>query len=86
VTRGADAEAMANNAHGHSHDRDGGYVRSLVLRAWLEPGTHPSLRVRVVEIDAGRHEQPVVVTASIDQTCQTVRRWLETLPEPGGER
>jgi hypothetical protein len=84
VTRGADAEAMANNARGHSHDRDGGYVRSLVLRAWLEPGA--LLRVRVVEIDAGRHEQPVVVTASIDQTCQAVRRWLETLPEPGGER
>lgn len=85
MTRGADAGAMAINAHGHRHDRDEGYVKSLVLRAWLEPDAHPSLRVRVVEIDAGRQEQPVVVTASIDEACQAVRRWLEALPEPGGE-
>lgn len=74
---------MTTNA-GRSQNRDGGYVKSLVLRAWHEPGAYPSLRVRMVEIDAGRNEQPVVVTASIDQACQTVRRWLETLPVPEG--
>jgi hypothetical protein len=67
-----------------SPNRNGGNVRSLVLRAWLEPGACPSLRVRLVEIDAGRNEQPVIVTTSIDHACQTVRRWLETLPVPGG--
>jgi len=75
-----------DGSRGRGPNRDGGYVKSLVLRAWLEPGAHPPLRVRVVEIDAGRNEQPVVVTASIDQACQTVRRWLETLPAPGGGR
>jgi hypothetical protein len=65
-------------------DRDGGKVKSLVLRAWLEPGAQPSLRVRMVEIDADRDEQPVLVTASIRQACRAVRRWLEKLPAPGG--
>jgi len=57
----------------------GGRVRSLLLRAWLEPNTRPPLRVRVLEIDPDHHERPVVVTVSIDEVCQTVRQWLETV-------
>jgi hypothetical protein len=38
----------------------------------------------MVEIDADRDEQPVLVTASIRQACRAVRRWLEKLPAPGG--
>lgn len=55
-----------------------GSVRSLVLRAWLEQGAGQRLRVRAVEIDPGLSERPVVITASIDEACQAVRRWLES--------
>src|SRR5689334_20265858 len=64
----------------------GGYVRSLMLRAWLEVDARPSLRVRVVEIDPAHNEQPVVVTTSIDEACQAVRRWLEALSVRKGGR
>jgi hypothetical protein len=57
-------------------------MRSLVLRAWLEPGV-PHLRVRVVEIPPGRSERPVAVTTSIDETCRAVRNWLETMQARG---
>jgi hypothetical protein len=64
----------------HSQGRPGsGDVRSLVLRAWLEPGASPHLRARVVEITPGRGERPVVVTTSVDEACRAVRNWLETL-------
>jgi hypothetical protein len=66
-----------------------GNVRSLVLRAWLEPHASPSLRIRIVEIDPGPSERPVVVTASVDDACRAVRRWLEALQwheVGGGER
>lgn len=56
-----------------------GEMRSLVLRAWLEPGVPPRLRVRAVEIAQGRGERLVVVTTSVDEACGTVRSWLETL-------
>ena len=56
-----------------------GDMRSLVLRAWLEPGLPPHLRVRVVEITPGRGERPVIVTTSVDEACRAVRNWLETL-------
>ena len=56
----------------------GGSVRSLVLRAWLEQGTGRRIRIRVVEIAPGLSERPVSITASIDEACQAVRRWLES--------
>lgn len=66
------------------HGEDGqhpvnGNVRSLVLRAWLEPHVSRPLRIRIVEIDPGLSERPVVVTASVDDACRAVRRWLEAL-------
>ena len=60
-----------------------GDVRSLVLRAWLEPGDPPHLRVRVVEIGPGRGERPVAVTTSVDEACRGVRNWLEALQARG---
>ena len=60
-----------------------GNVRSLVLRAWLEPGVPPHLRVRVVEISPGRGERPMVVTTSVDEACRAVRNWLEALQARG---
>lgn len=62
--------------------RRGGDVRSLVLRAWLEPGI-PHLRVRIVEIPPDRGERPVIVTTSADEACSAVRRWLEALAARG---
>jgi hypothetical protein len=59
-----------------------GDVRSLTIRAWLEPGV-PHLRVRVVEIPPDRGERPVIVTVSIDETCRAVRNWLESLQARG---
>jgi hypothetical protein len=56
-----------------------GNVRSLVLRAWLEPHLSRCLRIRIVEIDHGPGERPVVVTPSVDDACQAVRHWLEAL-------
>jgi hypothetical protein len=60
-----------------------GDMRSLVLRAWLEPGAPPHLRARVVEISPGRGERPIAVTTSVDEACRAVRNWLETLQEQG---
>jgi hypothetical protein len=57
----------------------GGNIRSLVLRAWLEPGVSPQLRARLVEIIPGRAERPVLATTSVDDACRAVRDWLETL-------
>jgi hypothetical protein len=65
------------------HAPRSGEIRSLVLRAWLEPG-FPQLRVRVVEIPPGRAERPVAVTTSIDEVCHAVRTWLEGLQARGG--
>ena len=54
-----------------------------MLRAWLEPGVPPALRVRVVEIAPGPGERLVIVTTSVDEVCSAVREWLVTLPTPG---
>jgi hypothetical protein len=58
-------------------------MKSLVLRAWLEPGVPPHLRVRVVEIAPGRGERPIAVTTSVDEACRAVRNWLDTLQAQG---
>ena len=56
-----------------------GELRSLVLRAWLEPGPPPHLRTRIVEIALGRGDLPLLATTSIDEACAAVRDWLEAL-------
>lgn len=60
-----------------------GDVRSLVVRAWLEPGSPPHLRARVVEIAPGHGERPIVVTTSADEACRVVRNWLEMMQAQG---
>lgn len=70
MTPRTDADAMRTNA---------GDVKSLVLRAWLEAGSCPSLRIRVVEVDLRHDDRSVIVTASVDEACQSVRDWLEIL-------
>jgi len=61
---------------------DSGDMRSLVLRAWLQPGVLSQLRVRVVEITPGRGEQPIIVTTSVEDACRAVRNWLAALQLP----
>jgi hypothetical protein len=56
-----------------------GEMRSLVIRAWLEAGSPPHIRARIVEIALSRGERPVLVTTSIDEVCRAVRSWLEAL-------
>ena len=56
-----------------------GEMRSLMLRAWLEPGSPPHVRARIVEIALNRSERQVLVTTSIDEVCRAVRSWLEAL-------
>ena len=63
----------------HSPNPVRGDLSTLILRAWLELGDRPAIRVRVVEIDPGRSERSVVVTASVDQAVRAVRDWLTTL-------
>jgi hypothetical protein len=67
----------------HGHDPVRGNLSTLVLRAWLEPGDRPTLRVRVVEIGTDRSERSVVVTTSADQVLRTVSDWLATLQAHG---
>jgi hypothetical protein len=60
-----------------------GDMRSLVLRAWLEPGVPPQLRARVVDITPGRGEHPIAIATSVDGVCRAVRNWLEALQARG---
>ena len=60
-----------------------GEVRSLVLRAWLEPRVQHGLRARVVEITPDRREHSVIVTTSVEEACRAVRDWLEALRAQG---
>jgi hypothetical protein len=60
-----------------------GDMRSLVLRAWLEPGVPPQLRARVVDITPRRGEHPIAIATSVDEVCRAVRNWLEALQARG---
>jgi hypothetical protein len=62
-----------------------GEMRSLMLRAWFEPGWPPHIRARIVEIAVGRSERPVLATTSIDEVCRAVRSWLEALQAPDAD-
>ena len=57
-------------------------MSALLLRAWVEPGVPPRLRVRLLELLPGRDPRPLAVTASVDEACQAVRGWLESLRGP----
>ena len=63
----------------HGPDPVRGDLSTLVLRAWLELGDCPALRVRGVEIAPDRSERSVFVSTSVDQAVRTVRDWLTTL-------
>lgn len=62
-------------------------AHALVLRAWVEaarPGVPPRLRARVLEVRPGRDPRSLLTTASVDEACQAVRAWLESLSSTVG--
>jgi hypothetical protein len=72
-------------------DPGSGDMSALLLRAWLEPGVPPRLRARLLELRPGSDPEQLAVTASVEEACQAVRRWLESLRgptsmPPGGNR
>lgn len=49
----------------------------LVIRAWIN-GQPPSLRLRITRTaDLAARDEESTVTASVDEACAVVRRWLE---------
>jgi hypothetical protein len=61
---------------------DVGGMRVLVLRAWVEPpapGLPPRLRARLLELRPGRDPRSLLTTTSVEEACQAVRGWLESL-------
>lgn len=49
----------------------------LVIRAWID-GEPPSLRLRITRTaDVAARDEESTVTASVDEACTVVRRWLE---------
>jgi hypothetical protein len=56
----------------------------LVLRAWLEPGGNPGLRVRVVSVNPGHASRQVLSTSSVEDACEAVRNWLTRLEREAG--
>ena len=66
-------EALGVGTEGERHEL-------MILRAWVEAGTGPGLRVRITRVSHNRPDQPeITAMASIDDVCTLVRRWLETL-------
>jgi hypothetical protein len=57
---------------------------TLVIRAWLEPGAKPGLRVRLVTIIPGQAERQVLSTSSAEDACEAVRNWLTGLEREKG--
>jgi len=52
----------------------------LILRAWVEAGKQPALRVRIIQIIHGGIVEPMdSSSATIDGVCAEVRGWLQEL-------
>jgi hypothetical protein len=52
----------------------------LVIRAWIEGEEPPTLRMRVTRtFDVTAADETTEATASIDEACAIVRRWLKQL-------
>ncbi len=64
-------------------------AHAVVLRAWVEParpGVPPRLRARLLEVRPGREPRSLLTTASVEEACQAVRVWLESLSgQVGGD-
>jgi hypothetical protein len=56
-------------------------VDVLVVRAWLESGGEPRLRVTIVEVSPGMVDRRLLATTSPDAVCEAVRNWLVEIDE-----
>jgi hypothetical protein len=57
---------------------------TLVIRAWVEPGAKPRLRVRLVTVIPGQAERQVLSTTSAEDASEAVRNWLTGLEREKG--
>jgi len=74
----------AVTAYSQAREMDVATLEILVLRAWLESGGKPRLRVRLVAVIPGQAERQVLSTTSVEDACEAVRNWLTALePERG---
>lgn len=57
----------------------------MILRAWVEAGSQPRLRVRITQVTHDRRSEPATSAAvTIDYVCALVRAWLEGLLDDTG--
>jgi hypothetical protein len=62
-----------------SSDRTG----VLIVRLWIEANHERGLRARITQtLGATATEQSLAVTASADDICAVVRRWVEDFANP----
>jgi hypothetical protein len=65
---------------GRADDR---WTGVLVLRAWVEPGGHDGLRVRITRTTPDSPTELVSsAAATVDGVCSLVRTWLEEMYGP----
>jgi len=74
----------AVTAYSQAYEMDVATLEILVLRAWLESGGKPRLRVRLVTVIPGQAERQVLSTTSVEDACEAVRSWLTALEPEGG--
>ncbi|MGH8932084.1 MAG: hypothetical protein ACRDZO_16055 [Egibacteraceae bacterium] len=54
----------------------------VLVRAWVEGNDRSTFRVRITQRnDITETEQTVTATATVEETCEAVRRWLERFLE-----
>ena len=58
----------------------------LVVRAWLEPGGEPRLRVTIVEVSPQMADRRLLATTSPDAVCEAVRNWLAEIEQRANPR
>lgn len=72
------ASEMTASLQPPDHAGSAGPVGLLTLRAWLEEGAQPPLRVRVTRLDEVTSGEPTsFVTASVEDIESTLRDWLQ---------
>jgi hypothetical protein len=64
--------------------REGAVIDVLVVRAWLEPGGEPRLRVTMVEVSPAMADRRLLATTSPDAVCEAVRKWLTEIERRSG--
>jgi hypothetical protein len=63
-------------------------VGVAILRAWVEPGTEDTLKIRVTTAGDTEIGRSIGVAADIDSACSIIRSWLEgfaTTATPSGD-